>query len=149
MKLAKGLGLVAMGCVLAAMVVAADETETSTVPEPLHTDPQRVQAGLIEGVLGYVNDDLDQVRRGLAAIESACRRLAPAPEIPSEISGYDKAFHTALTRTREYAARGDYDRSFEQFFWIQKGCRECHRRAVEHGLREAPSSSEKPDPGSD
>ena len=145
MKIASVLGLTATGCLLAAMVVAAADEEIAPTTEPVHTDPEKVQAGLIEGVLGFVNGDLEQVRTGLAAIEDGCRRVAPAPEVPSEVSGYDRAFHTALTRTRELAARGDYDRSFEQFFWIQKGCLECHRRATEHGLREGPQPPDNTD----
>ncbi len=145
MRVARGLGVLVAGCLLAAVLGAATVDEDSSGgPEPIHSDPELVESALIDAVLAYVNDDLDEARQALIGIEAGCRRLEPTPEMPSEISGYDRAFHTALTRAREDAARGNYDRSFEQFFWIQKGCRECHRHAAKHGLRptEAAPSTE-------
>ncbi len=144
MRVASGLGVLVAGCLLAVVVGATTgDEDSSRDPEPIHSDPELVESGLIDAVLGFVNGDLDKVREGLGAIEAGCRRLEPTPEMPSEVSGYDRAFHNALTRTREQAARGDYERSFDQFFWIQKGCHECHRRAAEHGLRpeETPPST--------
>ena len=132
------------GCLLAVMVGAANEPTVSTEREPVHDDPQRVEAGLVTAVLGYVDGDLERVREGLAEIEAGCKRLEPSPEIPSDLSAYDQVFHTALTRTREYAARGDYDRSFEQFFWIQKGCHTCHERAAEKRPAEEPQPTGDP-----
>ncbi len=103
-------------------------------PEVVHVDGAAFEAALLDAVRAFIRGDATGAETAMALMEEKCHRLTSDAAIPEEIQSYDFAFHAALTRAREFASRGDYDRSFEQFVWIQKGCRGCHALAVEHGV---------------
>ena len=47
---------------------------------------------------------------------------------------YEEALHKVLGNTREYVVSGEMDRAFDEFTWVQRTCRNCHRLARERGL---------------
>ena len=120
--------------VAAALGAAGDGHGEKTASGTVHPDPAAIEAAYIDATRAFLHEDLEGVKDALGRIEDGCRRMNPDPEIPSTVTSYDRAFHTALTMAREDAHRGRFDKCFEQYYWIQKGCVECHRRSVEHGL---------------
>jgi hypothetical protein len=130
-----GIGIAAV--VVAAALGAAGDGEgegEKTAGGLAHADPAAIEKAYLDATRAFLHEDIEGVKDALGRIEDGCRRLNPTPEIPSTITSYDRAFHTAVTMAREDAERGRFDKCFEQYYWIQKGCVECHRRSIEHGL---------------
>jgi hypothetical protein len=146
---ARWISVVILGTLVAAAFGASGGGEAEKTGSGLvHVDPGALETALLDATRAFLHEDLDGVKDALGRIESGCRRLNPDPAIPSTIFSYDRAFHTALTIAREDAARGRFDKSFEQFYWIQKGCVECHRRSIEHGLLPIRTAAPGEDPDS-
>lgn len=129
--------------VVAAALGAADDAKNEKAASgTVHPDPAAIEAAYLDATRAFLHEDIDGVRDALGRIEDGCRRMNPSPGISSTITSYDRAFHTALTMAREDAQRGRFDKCFEQFYWIQKGCVECHRRSIEHGLMPTAKAAE-------
>lgn len=106
---------------------AAPSRPTAT-PSP-HVDPKGLEQSVLDATLAFLRDDAASARAALDRVEAGCRRLGDgedAPEIVPDLVTYDRAFHVALTVSRELAGRGDLTKSFDQFVWVQRGCRTCH-----------------------
>jgi hypothetical protein len=141
-----GAGIAAV-VVVAALAATGDGEGEKQEAGSVHADPAALEKAYLDATRAFLHEDIEGVKDALERIENGCRRLNPSPEMPSTISSYDRAFHTALTMAREDAERGRFDKCFEQYYWIQKGCVECHRRSIEHGLMpiaEAAASGEEP-----
>ena len=87
-----------------------------------------MEDAVLSATRAFLRDDAGALRKALDIIEAGCRRLHPedGQGLHAETVAYDKAFHQTLNRTRELATRGDLDRAFDQFVWVQKACRVCH-----------------------
>ena len=130
--------------VIALTVVAGSEDRdapeasprSSQDPPRIHVDGDAVEKALLEATRAYLYSDLEAVDVALDRLEAGCRRLSreATPEIPDPVITYDRAFHLALDASREQARRGNMEESFNQFIWIQRGCRRCHKLSRENGL---------------
>lgn len=128
----------AVGCLMIASAAvrggASGDPEPAAVAPPIgkaHADPGALERAVLDATLAFLRADLVSARSALDRIEDACKRLRPGESVPfaSEVIVYDQAFHTALDFAREYAVKGRLDDSFDQFVWIQRGCRGCHATA--------------------
>ncbi len=112
--------------------VVASETETRRV----HSDGKALAEALLEVTAAVLRDDAKTARLALDRMEEACRRLAPEEDefFDSGIITLDRALHKVLTGSREYSGAGELERTFDEFAWVQRTCRQCHAIAREQGL---------------
>jgi hypothetical protein len=112
------------------------QTPAPKRPLPVHPDAAALQRATSDAVLAMIQDDTVAARAALDRIEAGCRRLSREADsaYPEDIVVYDKAFHVTLDRMKEFAARGDAERTFEQTYWMQKACRICHGLARAGGF---------------
>lgn len=128
--------------VVAMFVVGAGDPETPAPrPEaarpapPVHADAAALERAVLDTTAAFLHEDLPAARAALDRVEAACRRLGPddTPAYASELVVYDQAFHVTIDRAREFAGRGIADKAFDQFVWMQRGCRACHDLARKSG----------------
>lgn len=126
----------AVGCILVA--AAAGPSGSGGESQPIvpsavraHADPAALERAVLDATLAFLRADLASARSALDRIEEGCNRLKrdEGTPFPGEVVVYDQAFHTALDFAREYAVKGRLEESFDQFVWIQRGCRGCHATA--------------------
>ncbi len=103
---------------------------------PVHTDPAALEQAVLDATRALLREDTRSAREALDRVEAGCRRLTQddAPAIPSDIISYDRALHVTIDTAREYAMRGKLDKTFEQFYWIQRSCFTCHDAARKAGI---------------
>jgi hypothetical protein len=127
--------LVAAWLLAAGLDVASGSGEAAA-GQPLHTDKAVVAEAYLAAATAFVHDDLAAAKEALARIAGATRRLMPeeSARFGSGIVDYDRAFHATLNATRSFLNQGDGKQAFEQFYYVQMGCRVCHGLARERGL---------------
>ena len=129
--------LLALGCVgwwstqLKASPAMASETERH-----LHTDGKALAAALLDVTAALLRDDGKAARLALDRMEESSRRLPPeeAESFGSGMITLDRALHKVLSGSREYSGAGEVERTFDEFIWVQRTCRQCHALAREEGL---------------
>jgi hypothetical protein len=96
--------------------------------QPVHPAPAALEQAVLDATRAYLREDAVGARAALDRLEEACRKLQPeeAGEGPQDLVTYDRAFHAALGSAREHAGAGEVASSFDQFAWVQRGCRVCH-----------------------
>lgn len=117
---------------LTASPAVASETERRRV----HSDGKALAEALMEVTEALLRDDGKTARLALDRMEDACRRLPPE-EIEFFGSGMitlDRALHKVLSGSREYSGAGEVERTFDEFIWVQRTCRQCHALARDQGL---------------
>ncbi len=117
---------------LTASPTTGDETETRR----LHVDGKALAEALLDVTAALLRDDGKAARLALDRMEEACRRLPPeeAEFFGSGLITLDQALHKVLTGSREYSGAGEVERTFEEFIWVQRTCRQCHALARDEGL---------------
>jgi hypothetical protein len=102
-----------------------------------HPDPAAVERSILDATRALLRDDSRGTRRALDALEEGCRRVNAEEEsrLPSDVVAWDLAFHARLDMAREFAARGKIEDSFDSMIGVQRACRGCHEKAVEHGIK--------------
>jgi len=110
-------------------------------PLPVHADAAELESALVDTVRALVRSDLVAARAALDRMEAGCRRLRPdeASPHPESVAANDRAFHATLDKAREFALRGAEDRAFEQLYWIEKACLQCHEAAPTENLPGLPT----------
>ncbi len=120
----------AVGCILLAAMTGTGGSGGD--PEPVapstlhaHVDPAGLERAVLDATLAFLRSDLVSARSALDRIEESCNRLKRDEGTPfsGDVIVYDQAFHAALDFAREYAGKGRLEESFDQFVWIQRGCR--------------------------
>ncbi len=137
-KVIAGLAtLLALGCVgwwtgqLTASPAMASETEPH-----VHSDGKALAVALLDVTAALLRDDGKAARLALDRMEKACRQLAPeeSEDFGSGIITLDRALHKVLSGSREYSGAGEVERTFDEFTWVQRTCRQCHALARDEGL---------------
>ena len=102
----------------------------------VHSDPADVEAALLDATLAFVYGDMAAAKGAMDRIEKGCRDLSigTGPEVPERLVSVSRAFRIRLNVARELAAKEQLKLAREQFFWIQRACRDCHVIARENGL---------------
>jgi hypothetical protein len=120
---------------LAASPTPAAEAEAEK-PRRVHVDGKALAEATIEVTAALLRDDAKAARSALDRMEKACRRLAPEEDefFGASVIYHDKALHKVLNGSREYSGAGLLDRTFDEFIWVQRTCRQCHTAAREEGL---------------
>ncbi len=110
----------------------ASETEQRRV----HSDGKALEEALLEVTAALLRDDAKTARLALDRMEGACRRLPPEEDefFESRMITLDRALHKVLAGSREYSGAGEVERTFDEFIWVQRTCRQCHAVARERGL---------------
>ena len=126
-KRAAAVGLAALGLVALVRGEEPGKAPAAPVPSP-HQDGPAAERAVVDATVAFLHEDLQAARAALDRIEAGCRRLNEDDVVPAgrEVVNYDRAFHAALSMSREMAAAQDLERSWEQFMWVTKGCRTCH-----------------------
>ena len=140
--------LVALGC--AAAVAGGDEPAAGTAassPPPIHPEPGLAMERLIACTRAAVREDREALLEALDGIEEVCRNIYdPEDErYSSRMIEFDWAFHRTLEMARKLTAEGDMAKGFEQYQWVERGCRLCHVQAAKEGLY-SPAMTTPPDP---
>lgn len=119
------------------LVVAATVGAGDRGPRPFHEDAAAVERAVLDATLALLRENAAEARAALDRIEAGCRRVArdEEPPVPGELVAWDRGFHQALDESREFAARGEIERSFDKLAWIQRACRGCHAQAIKDGIR--------------
>lgn len=107
--------------------------------EAFHPDSAALEESVLDATRALLREDAAEARRALDRVERGCRRVEPEDEsgLPSDLVAWDVAFHTRLNLARELAGRENVEGTFDSMVAIQRACRGCHQKAVEHG-RKAP-----------
>ena len=102
----------------------------------VHSDGKALAEALLEVTAALLRDDAKAARPALDRMEEACRRLPPEEDefFESGMITLDRALHKVLTGSREYSGAGELERTFDEFIWVQRTCRQCHALAKEQGL---------------
>lgn len=119
--------------VVAGFIAVAAATEQGP---RFHPDAAAVNGAFAEAVQAAVLDDLATARKAMDRLEELCRRV-PFEErrtLGEAIVNADRSYHTALTRSREYAGAGEAQLAFEGMVGVMQVCRACHGFAREDGL---------------
>lgn len=122
------LVFVAAACLL---VAGAAEPEAEPAP-PYHPDAEKTEAAALDVTRQLLRDDAEALRSALTRLAEATPVIALEAESarPSEQVSLHKSFQVALSLARENAGRGDTEEAFNQFVWVQRTCRLCHRSAT-------------------
>ena len=138
-------GIILVGVLVATIETAPVAPSDTPVPFPTaaHPDPAALERALLEATRAFMRADVSGARTALDRIEKGCRRLSPeeSPAYPEALIEYDRAFHLALDGARELAGRRSLEESWDQFVWIQRGCRVCHGLAEKSGVTGTPRPS--------
>lgn len=132
MRATVGAGLISILAAAGAVGPGGEEAPLAPAPEArVHSDPAAIEQATLEATLGFLRADLAAARTAMDRIEKLCLRLEgdKGKGFASGVVTYDRAFHTTLDFAREFAGKGRLEDSFEQFVWIQRGCRGCHNVA--------------------
>ncbi len=115
---------------------ASPDVASQTEPRRVHSDGKALAAALLEVTAALLRDDAKAARPALDRMEEACRRLPPEEDefFESGMISLDRALHRVLAGSREYSGAGDAGRTFDEFVWVQRTCRQCHSLAREQGL---------------
>ncbi len=121
---------------------AGSATTEPRIP-PIHSDLPALEKAVVDATVAYIRGDMKAARAALERVESGSRRLGwdDDPKAPQDMIEYDQAFHKTVDLAREFAAKEQVDRSFDQFVWAQRACRVCHGLAVKHGYLAAGSTA--------
>jgi len=131
-----GLVVLAFGGWWSTQLTASPAVASETEPRRVHSDGKALAEALYEVTAALLRDDTKVARAALDRMEEACRRLEPE-EVEFFGSGMitlDRALHKVLSGSREYAGAGEVERTFDEFIWVQRTCRQCHTLAREQGL---------------
>lgn len=142
-RLLRGIFLVGVLITRLESVPRADSVPPARAPAPAHPNPSALEGALLEATRAFMRSDAPGALAALHRIEDGCRRLSPeeSPAYPEVLVGYDRAFHLTLDTVRELAGRRSLEESWEQFVWIQRGCRVCHGLAEKNGVTGTPRPS--------
>lgn len=104
-------------------------------PVALHHDPGAMEQAALDATRAVLREDAHGARRALDRMAEGCRivDLDDDAGLPSDVIAWDQAFHSRLNLAREMAIRGNVDETFDSLVAIQRACRGCHEKAVEHG----------------
>lgn len=107
--------------------------------EAFHPDPAALEESVLDATRALLREDAAEARRALDRVERGCRRVGPEDEsgLPSDLVAWDVAFHSRTNLARELAGRGNMEGTFDSLVAIQRACRGCHEKAVEHGRKAA------------
>lgn len=117
----------------AAMVFGAPEPQKPGSTLVFHADPDALERATLDATRALLRSDAAAARSAMDRVEAACRRVEPDESVPADVREIDVAFHRTLDLAREWATRGDVEKSWDQFYWIPKGCRQCHAAAKKAG----------------
>jgi hypothetical protein len=151
----KSMGIRPILVILAAVAAAstagwfvASEPDEPVAAPKVHRDGKALGRATLEAVGALLRDDAATAKQALERVEAACRRLAPEEDAtfgPGSRT-LDQALHMVLGKTREHVGTGELDRAFDEFWWAQRTCRECHALARERGFLPAEGPLWSPDP---
>lgn len=117
-----------------ALVFAASPETVEAPPKPgFHVDPAALERAMLDTTLALLRSDPAAARAAMDRVEAGCRRAGPDDGLSPEILEIDVAFHRTLDLAREWAARGDVEKTWDQLYWIPKGCRQCHAATKKAG----------------
>lgn len=123
---------------LVVMVVIGSRAEepTGAGPRPAHVDNDGLIRAAMEATRAFLEEDGEAAVEALTLLEAAGRRLSEEDKarFGSQVVAFDKAFHQTLNDSRDYAAAGNIEKGFDQFVWVQRGCRICHSHARRAGV---------------
>jgi hypothetical protein len=120
---------------LAVSVAAAE-------PAPVHSAPGVTERELIAVIQALVREDAVGSRASLERLKATVRSVQSdeADTLSSDLVVHAQAFRAALARARESAGAGELMRAFDDFYWAQRSCRQCHEAARRQGIGGVPAA---------
>lgn len=117
---------------LAALAVPLAAAE----PAPVHSQPGATERELIAVIQALVREDAPATRAAMERLKGTVRAVQSdeADTLSSDVVLHAQAFHAALGRARESAGAGRLMGAFDDFYWVQRSCRQCHDAARRKGL---------------
>lgn len=139
------LALLGLGLLGIRAAPARESPDTAPVAAPhVHRAPAAMVDAVLEVARAFIAEDGPAAAAGLDRLEAATRPLSSEdkPALGGQMVAFDNAFHRTLNDSREFALAGQIDSAFDQFVWVQRGCRICHAQARKVGA--LPSSAAEP-----
>ncbi len=131
-----GLVVLAFGGWWSTQFTASPAVASEPEHRRVHSDGKALAGALLEVTAALLRDDPKAARLALDRMEEACRTLAPEEDefFGSGMITLDRALHKVLAGSREYSGAREVERTFDEFIWVQRTCRQCHALAREQGL---------------
>ena len=130
----------------AALLVAAGWWASAPGEEPVrfHPDPEELSAAAGDALLGMLVGDMPTARAALDRIEKISPRypVEAREQFGATMTNVNRAFHTALSVTREQAGAGEWNAAFASFGDVLSVCRGCHVTAREEDRWPPPKTAD-------
>ena len=136
----------AIGMAAALLVVGSALLAEEKQDGPIHRDHKVMEDSAVEVTRSLLLEDSVGAKRALDRLYEFSPPITPeiGNALGEKVYVADKAFHTTLQRAREYAAAGNVEAVFDEYVWVQRTCRQCHRL-----MRSAPAPAPLLEGGSD
>ena len=111
---------------LAGWLAVAEDPEEAAVR--VHADILEMEHALLDAVRAFLRDEMPAAKSAMDRLAKGTRILKAEERelVGSGMVSYSEAFQVTLGEAREYAARGDAEKSWKRFVLIQTACRTCH-----------------------
>lgn len=127
-----------------AMWSVADDPEAA--PTRIHPDPEKLMADFQRATRAAVLLNPVELREALDLVKEGSVKIHDTDigDYPGSIRKLDQGFHFALNAAREKAGEGKRRAAFDQYQYVERGCKLCHYTALREGIMVAGSGVEPP-----
>lgn len=113
----------------------------------VHAQPELIRPALSQAATALMADDVKAAIVAVEQLEATNPRLfvEDNERFGQSASNLSQSLHKVLEGTKAYLHRGDVEEAFNEFVWVQRTCRACHRQARGLGLLPAEGTLWQPE----